>query len=110
MSDDTYNGWKNRETWAAALHLGNDRGLYEMVREWAADLRADAPDREEDNWTEAQFVTFKLADRIKDFFEELAIGEEFGAPSEDVRSMLYDVGSLWRVEWEDVAESFVEED
>ena len=33
MEESTYNGWKNRETWAAALYIGNDQGLEEESRE-----------------------------------------------------------------------------
>jgi len=29
----SYEGWKNWETWNVALWFGNDRGLYETVRE-----------------------------------------------------------------------------
>jgi hypothetical protein len=25
-TDETYNGWTNRETWAVSLHLGNNQG------------------------------------------------------------------------------------
>jgi hypothetical protein len=32
MTDTTYNGWKNWETWNVALWLGNDRSLYKTAR------------------------------------------------------------------------------
>lgn len=33
MSNDGYNGWKNRETWNVILWLNNDEGLYNLMRE-----------------------------------------------------------------------------
>ena len=32
LTDTTYNGWTNYETWNVALWLGNDEGLYNMAR------------------------------------------------------------------------------
>ena len=32
MTTKTYNGWANRATWNVVLWLGNDKGLYNMVR------------------------------------------------------------------------------
>jgi hypothetical protein len=37
MTDTTYNGWKNYETWNVALWIGNDEGLYSIARQIAGD-------------------------------------------------------------------------
>lgn len=38
LTDQTYNGWTNYETWNVALWIGNDQGLYDLARE-AKDYR-----------------------------------------------------------------------
>jgi hypothetical protein len=34
LTDRTYNGWTNYETWNVALWLQNDPGLYDLAREY----------------------------------------------------------------------------
>jgi hypothetical protein len=93
MSEE-YNGWSNRETWATSLHLNNDQGLYETVRDWAVS-----------NWEEdeSEAVTI-LAESIEDFVTELLETDWDG-----VKFMRYDIGSLWRVNWREIADSFISE-
>ena len=33
LTDTTYNGWTNYETWNVALWIGNDEGLYNLAKE-----------------------------------------------------------------------------
>mgnify|MGYP000913451201 CR=1 FL=1 len=34
MSDTTYNGWKNRQTWNVALYINNEYSLYKAAVEF----------------------------------------------------------------------------
>jgi hypothetical protein len=91
-----YNGWTNRETWATALHLNNDEGLYKTVQDWAVSNWEEQED-------EAEAVTV-LAESIEDFVTELVETDWDG-----VKFMRYDIGSLWRVNWREIAQSFISE-
>ena len=99
-TDEAYQGWRNRETWAVALWLGNDQGLYEMAREAMSDFMEAGYSQER-------------AERAKDFVTSLldpdAYEFEFGSEQPpEIRRIAADVGSLWRVDWEEVAEHLAE--
>ncbi len=40
---ETYNGWKNRQTWNVALWIGNDEGLYRAAVDFMGRYKGRAP-------------------------------------------------------------------
>jgi hypothetical protein len=90
MEKQEYNGWTNRETWATALHIDNDEGLLTPILEVA-----------------------KAHDNVGDLAEEIEgfIGEvlDFDNVSTNRNAflMLTDIGSLYRVNWREIAEGYL---
>jgi hypothetical protein len=114
MSDQTYNGWTNYETWGVALVLDNDQGTYTEVREAVERCKADAPN--DDNvageikiWTVEQAAKFRLAEWLKDFTEELCglDSEVIPEPSLMARQLLG--GALSDVNFDEIAEDKLSE-
>lgn len=97
-----YNGWKNRETWATNLWIENDEGLQEEARELAKSaVREDK--------LNAQRI---LADNLKEWLENLldfrAYRDEYGGEMPDgLQTMRDDIGSLYCVDWWEIAEGFL---
>ena len=110
MSDEakTYNGWRNYETWAVALHLGNDQGTQEFWAEHAEACYRDAvaadPDDNREDWTHAAAVA--LADLLKH-----EIDDEEMCPTLAGCSVYTDLlrAALGEVDWYEVATHFVED-
>lgn len=63
MSDDTYNGWRNYETWNIALWMDNEYNDYKYWQSRAADhlLANEMNERQ---------AAYNLADEIKETHEE----------------------------------------
>jgi hypothetical protein len=89
MEIQKYNGWTNRETWATALHIDNDEGLLAPILE-VAQLH--------DNLTD-------LAEEIENFIEEVLDFDNVST-NRNAFSMLTDIGSLYRVNWREIAENY----
>lgn len=87
-----YNGWTNRETWAVALHINNDQGLLSPILE-VAQLHENLGE---------------LADEIEAFITEVLDFDNIST-NRNAFMMLQDIGSLYRVNWYEVAGSFAEE-
>lgn len=87
---ETYNGWSNRETWATALHIDNDTQLLGAVLEFS-----DQPD---------------LADRLEGYVNEILDYDAFYIREVSVSRcawlMMNDIGSLYRVNWRELAEHY----
>ena len=108
-TDDTYNGWPNRETWATNLHLSNDQSLYitttERVRE-ALDNRPAGPGLDDWYSDPEEGPARRRARRIGDAanaIRDLVEGMFDGYDAELV-GMRNDIGSTWRVDWQHIAE------
>lgn len=69
MSDTTYNGWTNRETWAVALHVNNDQGWQESVHESVRDVLAEQDPQDAahaaEPGNESEDTVHAVSDRIK---------------------------------------------
>ena len=87
---EEYNGWTNHETWAVDLWLSNDEGLYNEVYEIVKNSKDE----------------LEAEKSIKDYVEDLRdISRDAG---EELKNMFKDIGSLWRVNWQEIAEAWKE--
>lgn len=99
MTEETYNGWTNRETWALNLWLTNDRGLYEATRERVRDaVEAYEPGE----YGPPTAPDYYVGEAVRAFWDEITDPEEDLLPAKDIVSMLRDVGSEYRVNWDEI--------
>ena len=106
--DDTYNGWSNRETWAVNLWLTNNEGIYCTLRERIATARDEwGPDVIDD----ASFPPWRAGQVVKDYWEEITDPDTSTAEwfVEHILPILLDVGSIWRVDWDEVGAAWLDE-
>lgn len=99
-TDETYNGWTNRETWAFMLYVTNDEGLAEMARECVVTATDYANARPEDSlqsWAESLFTRAGYAAEF---------GDKWPSALADIAS---DIGSLWRINWSECVAALAED-
>lgn len=84
---EKYEGWTNHETWATNLWIDNTYGLY---------ITAQGLAKESEN-------IYDLADKLRDLVEGL-FDYDSVKRNHELFLMLTDIGSLYRVNWKEVAE------
>lgn len=100
MGND-YNGYSNRETWSASMYLkDNESFLITAVRE----VFTDSPSK----MSRAE-ISSNLEDFIESYFEPSWWYDNIGdsMPDKAIR-MLADIGSLWRVECDELVDILLE--
>jgi hypothetical protein len=112
---DSYNGWANRETWAVALHINNDQGWQESVRE-AVRNTVDGIQQDPPAWLDPAeltdtFYANRAGDAIRENVEEALrfLVESAGEGDSYAHGVRDDIGSLWRVDWAELGASFLED-
>ena len=97
---DEYNGWTNRETWAVALYTDSEQFVQEAVNAMAVATY-------EEHGEDKASALVELEQDIEALWDEAFSDIE----NMDYSSlnMLKDIGSLYRVNWREIAESYLYE-
>ena len=103
MTTDEYNGWANRETWATVLHIDNDEGLY-LHRCKLCQMVAD---ESFPHGNRNGVLANLLCDWVESMAEDVYFPEH--EPTKALLGMFNDIGSLWRVDWGEIARNWLTE-
>jgi hypothetical protein len=99
---EEYNGWSNRETWATALHINNDESLLNDINEYSKSILEYGEEYP------AEIVAVRIEEMITEIVSEDHWIDELGADMpRGARMMRDDIGSLWRVNWREIATSLL---
>lgn len=97
MSEETYEGWTNKETWAVKLHWDNNQADYSFFTQQAKEFKEEGKS------------VIDFSDFLKEQLEEIQETVFNGEGTEEARNLLRDVGSIWRVNYDEIAKAYYEE-
>ena len=116
MQEQEYNGWTNRETWATKLHIDNDQYLYETALDYARTAwqeHTTPQEGEAESWgdisekqSEARYC---LAQTLETWITEDLLTLENLAGNQGLFNMMTDIGSLYRVNWDEIANALIDD-
>jgi hypothetical protein len=101
MSDTTYNGWSNFETWALNLWLSNDEGLYCEATE-SVRLVCERMTERDEFGSVASLRRFEVAEGLKRWVEDM-LPDPGGLAADLLGS------SLARVDWYEIADDLLDD-
>ena len=102
MEDQGYEGRSNRETWATALHIDNDQALLEIALDYARQEIEGHDKGEEIN-------SYHLGETLKHWIEDDLLTLENISGNHPLWLMLTDIGSLYRVNWRELADHYLDQ-
>lgn len=105
MTEKTYNGWTNYETWLVKLWIDNEEGSSRYWADRAVEIYERFAD-EDDTFTKAENAAFELQDELKDQHEEAA--EQSGVPTSGFVADLFNA-AMSEVNWHEIATSLIED-
>jgi hypothetical protein len=101
-SDTSYNGWSNYETWVVNLWPGNDEDSYNTCRSLA--LRCVEESVADKVFSRKERARYQLANELKELIEDR---NPLASEANVYADLLND--SLGEVNWQEIANSFLEE-
>lgn len=105
MTDETYNGWKNWETWNTNLWIANEEGWYNEAREIVARHTEEPEEGETLEGGAIRTVDIYRAGKdLAEWWDETAGPENRSGPLADTWNACQSA-----VDWEEIAEGLAEE-
>ncbi len=100
MTDTTYNGWRNVETWRVQLHLANDE---QESRHVAAIAKLYNDRKREQGQGLREFLPVRLSDWLRDYVKNATGCDAVGGNTWEMFSRDVVQAALARVDWEAIA-------